>query len=112
MTFLQAVAREEGFYNNDTRSSRNNNPGDLEYHPWMNEYGATGGDPRFAIFDTPENGFAALKVLFGFPLYKGKTIAEAITEFAPGDENDTASYIHNVCTWIHCLPTDVIDGLL
>lgn len=112
MTFLDAVARQEGFYASGTRPARNNNPGDLEYHPWMSQFGSKGGDPRFAIFPTPEQGFAALKELFTFHAYKGKTVAEAINTFAPGNENDTALYIHHICLWVGCLATDIIDDLL
>jgi seryl-tRNA synthetase len=72
-TFLEAIAREEGFYAAGVnRPKRNNNPGDLEWHQWMTVYGSTQGDPRYAIFPTPDMGFAALRHLFGFPLYKGK----------------------------------------
>ena len=30
-TFLEAIAREEGFYVKDTRAQRNRNPGNIEY---------------------------------------------------------------------------------
>lgn len=112
MNLLQAIGRQEGFYKHGTRPARNNSPGDLEYHPWMGEYGSTGGDPRFAIFPTPEQGFAALKALLGFGIYRHKTVAEALEQFAPGNENDTSLYIHDVCMWVGCKSTDLIDDLL
>src|SRR6202453_2690537 len=83
-TLLQAIAREEGFYVFGTRSQRNNNPCDLEWRPWMVRFGATGGDPRFAIFPSAEEGFAAARHLLGSSTYKGKTIAEFVSIFAPG----------------------------
>lgn len=112
LTFLQAIAREEGYYKVGTRPQRNNNPGDVEYHPWMAAHGSKNGDPRFAVFPSEEQGFSALKALFGFSIYKGKTVSEAIRTFAPEGENDTAAYIANVCAWAECQPTDIIDGLV
>lgn len=115
MTFTQAVAREEGFGVPGARPTRNFNPGDLEYHDWMKPFGAvleTGAHPRFAVFPDAEQGFAAMKHLFGFPLYKGKTVAQALNEWAPPVENQTNAYIANVCKWTGCKPTDIIDSLL
>jgi hypothetical protein len=113
-TFLQACAREEGFYAEGppNRPQRNNNPLDLEWHPWMMPFGASHGDPRFAVFGTADEGFACARHLFGFAMYKGKTIAEAISSFAPGNENDTASYIAHVCAWCEQSPETIIDGIL
>lgn len=115
MTFTQAVAREEGFGVPGTRPTRNNNPGDLEYHEWMVTFGGkleTGAHPRFASFPTSEQGFSAMRHLFGFPIYKGLTVAAALNKWAPPVENATNSYIGNVCKWVGCKPTDIIDGLL
>lgn len=115
MTFLRAIGREEGYGKPGTLPTRNLNPGDLEFHPWMTRFGGqleSGPHARFAVFPTEKDGYDALKHLFGFPLYKGKTVAEAITEFAPAVENRTAAYIANVCAWAECQPTDIIDGLV
>jgi hypothetical protein len=114
LTLIQAIAKEEGYYSADpnARPRRNLNPGDLEYHPWMAEFGATGGDPRFAIFPSEEQGFACLRRLLQFSAYKGKTIAQAIATFAPGNENDTAAYVRNVAAWTEQQPDTVIDGIL
>src|SRR5690606_15604073 len=43
-----------------SRSYRNNNPGNLEFGDFARKYGATKGDPRFAIFPNYESGFNAL----------------------------------------------------
>jgi hypothetical protein len=117
-TLLQAIAREEGFYvqpgepDYPTRPQRNSNPGDLEYHPWMAEFGATGGDPRFAIFPSVDQGWACLRRLLGFPEYKGKTIEQFVPEFAPGNENNVKQYTLNLCSWTEQSPETVIDGIL
>lgn len=112
LTFVQAVALEEGFYVDGSRPQRNNNPGDLEWRPWQATYGATKGDPRFAIFPTPELGFAALKHLCGFPIYKGKTISEFAGIFAPSNENNSKQYALNIASWTEKDLNTVIDGIL
>lgn len=115
MNILEAIAKEEGYYVQGSRPGRNNNPGDLEYHDWMLRFNAQREPPprnRFAVFPTPEAGFAAMKHLFGFPAYKGKTVAQCINTWAPPVENDTEAYLRNVCAGANCLPTDIIDTIL
>lgn len=112
MNFLQAVAREEGFYAMGSRPQRNLNPGDIEYGKFALAHGATGTDGRFAIFPTADAGFAAMKALFQAPLYAGKTVTAALNTWAPPVENQTNAYIANVCEWVGCKPIDIIDGLL
>lgn len=118
MKFIEAVARMEGFYVQGSRPQRNRNPGDLEFRPWMTQFEGVLETPlaghlaRFACFPTSERGFAALKHLFGFPIYKGKCVGAALATFAPPVENSTSSYVQNVCKWVPCEPTDIIDDLL
>ena len=115
-TLLQAIARQEGFYSDaipETRPQRLNNPGDLEFSPWMTNFGGQNDqDPRFAWFPSPDAGFSALRHLLQFPLYKGKTISQAISIFAPSTENNVRSYVNNVCSWCEATPDTVIDTIL
>jgi hypothetical protein len=110
MTLSEAIAREEGYYVFGTRARRNNNPGNLEYGAFTRAYGATHGDPRFAIFPTPEIGFTALINLLT-KHYGGKTVADAIRSYAPSTENDTESYIRNICAWCEVPPTAIISEI-
>ena len=112
MTFLQAVARQEGFYVENTRPARNHNPGDIEFGQFAKAHGATAGDPRFAIFPDDVIGFAAMRALFQAPAYKGLTVEAALNKWAPPVENATNIYIEHVCEWVPCLPTDIIDDLV
>jgi hypothetical protein len=111
-TLIQAIAREEGYYVFGSRPQRNANPGDLEWHPWMQRFGSKAGDPRFAIFPNEDEGFDALRHLLGFPIYKGKTIAEFVPIFAPSTENDVQRYLMNLVAWTEQQPDTVIDGIL
>jgi hypothetical protein len=98
LTFVEAIAREEGFFNTASRPHRNNNPGDLEYGRFTRAHGATGTDGRFAIFKDAEAGFKAMSALLR-GAYVGLTVAEALNKWAPPIENQTNSYIKNVCFW-------------
>lgn len=83
------VIRREG-----ARNWRNNNPGNLEYGDAAKKFGAIGSDGRFAVFPTYEAGRKAKeRLLFETPKYQNRTIASAITRYAPPKENNTQSYI-------------------
>lgn len=106
------------------RGVRNNNPGNIDYNPrnaWQGQLGLEVGvpSPRFARFDTPENGIRALgKLLIN---YRGKdgmpgvggpgidTVRETITRWAPGNENNTEAYIAAVARRLGVSANDVID---
>ncbi len=112
LTFLEAVAREEGWLDPHLRPRRNNNPGDIEYGRFAVAHGATGSDGRFAIFPNAEAGFAAMRALFAGPGYNGLTVAQAIARYAPSNENDVARYVANVCAWCGCRPDEAIASLV
>lgn len=107
-----------------TRGIRNNNPGNIEYSPrngWQGQVGLEVGvlKPRFARFDSPENGIRALgKLLIGYRLRGGvpgvggagiDTVREAISRWAPGSENDTAAYIGDVARALGVRPDQPVD---
>ncbi len=112
MSFLEAIAREEGFYKAGTRPNRNNNPGDIEWGKFTQAHGATHGDPRFAVFPDATTGFSAMRALFQSSGYKGLTVEAALNRWAPPVENQTNAYIANVCLWCGCKSTDIIDPLV
>ena len=106
------------------RGVRNNNPGNIDFNPRNNWQGQLGLElgvprPRFARFDTPENGIRALgKLLLN---YRGKdglpgvggpcidTVRETINRWAPGNENDTEAYISAVARALGVKSDTVID---
>lgn len=104
--FLGAMARMEGWLDPHSRCRRNHNPGNIEAGRFANAHGATGADGRFAKFPDDETGFRAMAALLDGPLYLGLTIEQAISKWAPPNENDTGAYISNVCTWAGCAPGD------
>ena len=96
------------------RGIRNNNPGNLGYNAFTKGLGATGVEPegRFAVFPDMPTGICALaKNLINYQdkqktAQGGRidTVAEAITRWAPGNENNTAQYITFVCGVLNCRP--------
>lgn len=112
LTFLQAIARNEGFYVHGSRSQRNNNPGDIKWGHFAEAYGATQGDLVFAVFPDIDHGFSAMKALFEAPSYAGLTVEQAINRWAPNSENNTAQYVMNVVAWCGCQPSDLVSTLL
>ena len=85
------------------RGQRNNNPGNLDYNPknkWVGQRGIETGvpNPRFAVFDSPENGIRALvRLLLNYILrYKLTTVEQIIKRYAPSNENFTDAYVTGV----------------
>lgn len=83
-----SLVRQEG-----ARNWRNNNPGNIEFKPWMAEkYGAT-SDGRFAIFPTYEAGRQAKSdLIFEGKNYRDLSLSSAIARYAPPNENNTKGY--------------------
>ena len=106
------------------RGVRNNNPGNIDYNPrnaWQGQLGVEVGvaKPRFARFDSPENGIRALGKLLinyrgkdGMPGVGGKgidTVLETINRWAPSNENDTQAYASAVAKRLGVHTTDPIS---
>jgi hypothetical protein len=76
-----------------TRSWRNNNPGNIAYGKTAIANGALGKDEYgTAIFPTEEVGRRAALATLQSPTYQAFTLDQAIAEWAPSHENDTARY--------------------
>lgn len=115
MTLDQAIARMEGFYvagQVPNRPQRNNNPGDIEFGPFAQRYGATHGDPRFAVFSSVDKGFQALQALLRSDHYINLTIEQCVNKYAPPNENDDGTYVAAVCHWTGREPSDLLSNIL
>lgn len=90
----------------NSRGFRNKNPGNIDYNErnkWVGQTGIepaplNGGRPRFAQFDSHENGIRALAVLL--QTYQDRhglrTVNQIINRWAPPNENSTSSYAQHV----------------
>jgi hypothetical protein len=121
MTVLEAMAHMEGFFEAGSRPARNHNPLDLEWGGEARIFGATAGDPRFAIFPDDQTGWNAGRRWLSVPAkfdangklvagYLGATVEQAINRFAPPDENNDRNYIGYVCSQAECQRTDILTA--
>jgi len=95
-----------------SRNWRNNNPGNIEYGALAKSNGAIGTDGRFAIFPTMEAGAKAQeKLLFEGNGYKNLSIAQAISRYAPPNENNTKGYISSVAQAVGVDPNTPLSSL-
>jgi len=118
LTFMQAIARMEGFYVTGSRANRNNNPGNLNFAPWQSAFGAVletipagiQETARFGAYPTADAGFAAMRTLLQHD-YLGLTVSAALNKWAPpSDGNDVSSYQAGVCEMTGMQPTDVLTA--
>ena len=80
---------------------RYNNPGAVEFKPWMSQYGARlGPNGRYAQFDSPDQGYQVMgRVLDTYRDKHGlNTVSGIINRWAPAnvDNNSTSSYAASV----------------
>lgn len=84
-----------------SRGLRNNNPGNIKELPgdstqWLGER-ATDDDPVFEEFEAPGYGIRAIgKILDSYQRRGVITVRQIIETWAPGEENNTESYIASV----------------
>jgi len=83
-----------------TRSTRNNNPGNIEYGSFARSHGAIGSDGRFAVFPSREAGFGAVQGLVFNGKYSNLSLKDAIARYAPPSENQSLAYAKAVAAKI------------
>jgi hypothetical protein len=93
------------------RNWRNNNPGNLEYGKFSQSKGAVGTDGRFAVFPTLSAGMRAKEDLLFGDTYRGLTIAQAISKYAPAFENNTGNYLNQLLSATGAGPTTIMGDL-
>ena len=86
-----------------TRGMRNSNPLNIRRvaeTQWVGQR-AVQTDRKFVQFNSLEWGIrAACCILRTYARrYKAVSVADIVQRWAPSSENDTASYIRNVCRW-------------
>lgn len=95
-----------------TRGERNNNPGNIDRNAtkWQG-MAEDQPDSRFIKFSDPVWGIRAIaKVLLTYQNKHGlKTVSEIINRWAPPVENNTDSYVRQVCKGLGCGPDAEID---
>lgn len=96
------IAKEEGYGIPGAIPTTHNNPGDLRHSP----HSFHSGDPNaIGEIDTQEHGWEDLERQLELFASRGLTLQQAIYEFAPPSENDSAGYLKYVCTGLGCSPS-------
>ena len=96
------------------RNWRNNNPGNINFGDFAKRMGAVGTDGRFAVFSTLEQGKNAKEqLLFGnTSRYINLSVSDAISRYAPPNENNTNAYIDAVVRTVGDIsPSTVMSSL-
>ena len=112
---MEAIGREEGVLVKGSRAQRNCNPGNITWGKWARAHGATHAEYpllRYAVFPNMAAGYEALRALLASTGYIALTVAQVLERWAPPTENDTATYIHDVCAWVGCSPDTPVRGLV
>lgn len=92
------------------RGVRNNNPGNIIAGPTKWGGQIEGADPKYASFETPEDGIRALgKNLLAYGAKGIDTVTGIVARWAPATENDTQSYIARVSKELGVNPTEPLN---
>lgn len=106
----ELIAQDEGYGVAGAKPTRNNNPGDLRHSPHSSHAGE--GPNDIGIIDTPADGWADLERQLELYAARGLTLREAIYEFAPPSENNSARYLATVCAGLGCPPDTLVSDAL
>jgi hypothetical protein len=89
-TLANLIAKMEGWGQPGVWATLNNNPGNLRNIGQPGVIGTSGG---YAVFSSPEAGWAALEKQLQYNANRGDTVQTFINSYAPPSENDTANYL-------------------
>jgi hypothetical protein len=106
----QLIAQEEGFGIPGDVPTRDNNPGDLRHSP--HSFHIASAPDAIGQIDTVADGWADLERQLELYAQRGMTLQQAIYEFAPPAENNSAAYLAFICVGLGCTAnTSVADAL-
>jgi hypothetical protein len=106
----ELIAQEEGFYVPGSLPNRDNNPGDLRHSPHSFHLGSA--PDAIGDIDTAADGWADLEHQLMLYADRGLTLEQAIYEFAPPSENNSAAYLSFICTGLGCSPDTPVSEAL
>jgi hypothetical protein len=106
----ELIAQEEGFNVEGSVPNRNNNPGDLRHSP--HSLHAPGNPDGIGVIPTVAEGWADLERQLELYAARGLTLEQAIYEFAPPTENNSAQYLNFVCEGLGCPPETLMADAL
>lgn len=102
-----AIARQEGWWLEESIPQIRNNPGDLTFAGQIGASKSPAGaqSPSVATFSSRALGLTALFRQLWLQVAEGQTVRQVINQWAPASENNTTVYLQNVLNWTG-LPAD------
>jgi len=108
----ELIAREEGYDIPGALPTRDNNPGDLRHSP--HSFHSVDAPDAIGQIDTPADGWGDL--MLQLERYAARlppvTLAQALYEWAPPSENNTASYLSYVVKGLGCSSDTLLTDAL
>ncbi len=106
----QALATFEGYFKVGSVAQRNNNPGNLRY---AGQAGAIPDANNYAVFQTPEAGWAALQRQLMLYASRDMTISGMMQIYAPpSDNNPTKEYTAYIASQLGVPDTTKVADLV
>jgi hypothetical protein len=106
----ELIAKEEGYGIPGSLPTRSNNPGDLRHS--KNSFHTADAPDAIGKIDTPADGWADLVRQLQLFADRGLTVAQAIYEWAPPNENNTQAYLTYIVNGLACHPTMLLADAL
>jgi hypothetical protein len=104
------IADEEGYGIPGAIPTVNFNPGDLRHSP-HSEHNPDAPDAIGKI-DNAQDGWSDLEEQLQRYAARGLTLQQAIYEFAPPEQNNSAAYLKFVCDGLGCTPDTLVSQAL
>lgn len=89
------IAQEEGYGVPGAIPTRDHNPGDLRHSP--HSFHPADSPDAIGQIDSDQDGWTDLERQLQLYANRGLTLQQAIYEFAPPEENNSAQYLKYVC---------------
>lgn len=99
---MDAIGDEEGFGRPDTLPTRNHNPGDLRHSP--HSFHTAAAPDAIGQIDNDADGWQDLHDQLERYVGRKFTLRQAVYEYAPPTENNTAQYLSFVLARLHLTP--------
>ena len=104
------IGQEEGYGIPGAVPTTHDNPGDLRHSP--HSFHAADAPDAIGQIDSVTDGWADLERQLQLYADRGLTLQQAIYEFAPPAENNSAQYLKYVCDGLNLLETATVAEAL
>ena len=110
--WAKLISLREGFGRPRVIPTLRHNPGDLRHSPHSQHPGGPAHANDIGTIDSDADGWADLERQGRIYAERGLTLAQAIGDFAPDNENDTAEYLAYIAEGLHVSPNTPMNEVL